>query len=970
MNNRTETGAHDESAPRQPARNAPAGPALPWSHRELWGLGALFLLALTLRLYRCGSRSFWIDEFQTYTDAMRIFDADFGRQTHFLFFYLVRASLALGYNEFTLRLPSLIFSSLAPPMIYLAGRRWFGDRRVAALAGLLTSVSLYQLYFASEARYYGVVTCLSALSMFLLHGLLTRPRTLGLLLFVLVNLCNYGIHPATAVFGAAQVVFWASHLLFTGRLRRLAGRLPRKPKLSWRLAAEATTVAATAAILWIGFSHLFGRYVWRLWERLQQIGDPSFPLTQGVEFSTTFFLAPIFRFALLQGHRLGLGPLSGGLFIAVFAVGLVAGLVRFRRHTAFILTAYGLTYISLFMLYATIPYASKYVIFLYPCFALTVATGLLTLGAAVLWPVRRIAAGRRVEWVAAALLLLLQAAQWRNYHSFLAYDVQPYRPALERIRSEQPEGGIFHAAQFWHGFDYYAPQYGFDEDHYVSGPVERDAVLRALRSGEPLWVCLGAHSDPARIQAMAPFFEKKADIPAFSAPRWGHTLYVNDGKNMLFPGAQTRLELRFGQENSTQAQRGVLSLEPVAPGRWEGGASLWAAGPLEGRLRIDGPAERLRSATARVRGAGADAELAFEKEDGSFVSALFPLEAGPVELRLALEGEGGPIEDPLWLSVFDEQGWMPAFLFSKEIAYSQNYSIVHENKDAYAVPRNGSLAYRIDVPRAGRFQFHLEAVHDKPLPVIVEAAVNGRPLGLLWFGKTDNQLGEQPFCGDLREGPNELRFSFLNDGPGVVDTPQLSDKNTDFILTGFRYTRLAPGEDGLSALVPSAGFIAPPSAQGKLSFGRPGPDARIGPPWVVKGDFSTEILDEGKTLKVAVPPRGPGCAVGTRLFPVQSDRLLCWRLRMRCEGLENHSANVQIVYFDEQQRMIGKEWLYPIGISGTTDWREFPCARYLWREKARFAGISLSVYPNATQRGRKPGTVWFSDFEFWPKARQ
>lgn len=69
-----------------------------------------------------------------------------------------------GISEFAVRLPSVLFSSLAVYFIYRICYKYF-DVKTAILASILFTFSNYQLYFAQEARVYPLFMLLSIVSM-------------------------------------------------------------------------------------------------------------------------------------------------------------------------------------------------------------------------------------------------------------------------------------------------------------------------------------------------------------------------------------------------------------------------------------------------------------------------------------------------------------------------------------------------------------------------------------------------------------------------------------------------------------------------------------------------------------------------------------------------------------------------------------------------------------------------------------
>jgi hypothetical protein len=129
---------------------------------------ALTVVAAVLRLYKLGEWSFWVDEMFTLRDSV-------GRGWRFhggtfpLSYMLTAVVVKLfGLNEWTARLTPAVFGILTPAMVYLLGRRAFGDVS-AAIAAMFVAVSPWHLYWSQMARFYSMTLFFSAASVLALH---------------------------------------------------------------------------------------------------------------------------------------------------------------------------------------------------------------------------------------------------------------------------------------------------------------------------------------------------------------------------------------------------------------------------------------------------------------------------------------------------------------------------------------------------------------------------------------------------------------------------------------------------------------------------------------------------------------------------------------------------------------------------------------------------------------------------------
>lgn len=126
------------------------------------------LLALALRLYQLAAQPLWLDEVITHNRALLPLPAlisDSLINKHFpSYFILVRAFDAPLIDEWTLRLPSAIFGSLAVLMVALIATE-VRSPRAGLAAGLLMALSPIDVQFSQEARSYALVSFLILLAL-------------------------------------------------------------------------------------------------------------------------------------------------------------------------------------------------------------------------------------------------------------------------------------------------------------------------------------------------------------------------------------------------------------------------------------------------------------------------------------------------------------------------------------------------------------------------------------------------------------------------------------------------------------------------------------------------------------------------------------------------------------------------------------------------------------------------------------
>ena len=130
----------------------------------------IFLLNVIIKIIYLNSRDIALDEpFTIYYSQQKIssiIDMLYGENNppfHFLFMhYWIKL---FGIGAFSVRFPSLIFSSVAAVYIYKTGKKFF-----SAVAGIAASfiftLSTMQIYFSHEARVYPLFVMLTAISLY------------------------------------------------------------------------------------------------------------------------------------------------------------------------------------------------------------------------------------------------------------------------------------------------------------------------------------------------------------------------------------------------------------------------------------------------------------------------------------------------------------------------------------------------------------------------------------------------------------------------------------------------------------------------------------------------------------------------------------------------------------------------------------------------------------------------------------
>lgn len=137
------------------------------------------LLGLALCLYQITTRSLWLDESATVAIASQhgsAFGAALSHDGGNMLAYYALLHVLIGWfgsGALVIRLPAAIAAAATVGLVGLLGLR-LADRRVAAVAGLLTAVSLSLVYWGQNARGYTPMIALVAASFLALLAILER----------------------------------------------------------------------------------------------------------------------------------------------------------------------------------------------------------------------------------------------------------------------------------------------------------------------------------------------------------------------------------------------------------------------------------------------------------------------------------------------------------------------------------------------------------------------------------------------------------------------------------------------------------------------------------------------------------------------------------------------------------------------------------------------------------------------------
>lgn len=225
------------------------------------GLLALILLGAVLRFYHIGSAAIWWDEGFSHRWAMLpiktvIQETSTEDYNPPLYYLMLNGWVRVfGDSEASMRTPSAICSILAIWLTYLVGRLLM-RHSVGMVAAACMAVSAYQVYYAQQARSYGLMLVCSLASMYFFIRLLRERNAAVTVGYLLTTAATLYAHVYGVFFLMAQclvvAVLWIRRentelTILRGVLIQLALGVLLIP---WLLFAMGRAAAADAAF-WI-----------------------------------------------------------------------------------------------------------------------------------------------------------------------------------------------------------------------------------------------------------------------------------------------------------------------------------------------------------------------------------------------------------------------------------------------------------------------------------------------------------------------------------------------------------------------------------------------------------------------------------------------------------------------------------------------------------------------------------------------
>ncbi len=404
----------------------------------------IILASYALRAFHLGFQSLWRDE----VDAMRFATQPLPQLLRMfvrpgengpLYFLLLRPWLSVaGRSEFALRYFSLLWSVLAVALLYVLARRWAG-RKAAALAALLLAVSPYQIWYGQEGKMYAMIT---ALVLFTFYSLTRAFEDGGLWWLAAWLSASVSLYVHTLAALVIPLALVLALIRWRDVKRHLVGAL-------------------------FCFGGMALPYLPLAWWHAKLLESPKFhPGFPFVPFHTMLEI-------LLNGYSGGiLGVLAKGMLFPPMVL-LLGGLLfyRDRKISASVAAWLLLPPLMVYLVSLRVPlFADRYLIWVEPAFALTLALGYL-------------AVERPNKAVAQVLLGMTLGASLIGIVQQTAPIKSDFRGAASFVRSRRQPGDlyIFLMPYVRYTYHYYDPAARpWRKSPYTNGGMSQEELGRHM----------------------------------------------------------------------------------------------------------------------------------------------------------------------------------------------------------------------------------------------------------------------------------------------------------------------------------------------------------------------------------------------------------------------------------------------------------------------------------------------------------
>ena len=457
----------------------------------------LTLIAFALRLYNLGRVSLWYDELLQLDIAQGRFSNILPQLVRHaampLDYFIAFGWVRLGRQEVWVRFPAVMFGTLAIPLMYVLGVRFF-NRRVGLMAATLMAGASFAVRYSQEARPYAILMTFTLLGFFGLWRAYER------------NQLRYWGLALAGFTGAVLSHYFALFLLFpVGLYVGLQQLYHLKDQRFWQHSARFGLLLLVVAGLLVWRGH--PDKIYSVGKRFAQDLSQPTTLTQPAEAKPNSGSGPPLEAAFFLEKVIGpLSSIENGWLLG-YQVILLLGLLSLlqwhaanhNRRAILLLMAWGMLpalLIYLFVLARGTFFASRYILFVLPAYLLLLTWGIEQIARVTQRLTRPIikSGGRRSVvggLVAGLLILLLFQTEQVERHAYQAQPAYEDWRAVGQLLQDNawPEDAVI-AVRAEPAMNWYYPTAAAPLDTYS----DSEAIWQAMETYTRRWFVLSSYS--------------------------------------------------------------------------------------------------------------------------------------------------------------------------------------------------------------------------------------------------------------------------------------------------------------------------------------------------------------------------------------------------------------------------------------------------------------------------------------------
>ena len=930
----------------------------------------LILVGILLRFVTLGRQGLWIDEMCTWNDSQSTLRHIYGTM-HSVVFILERLSRSIGWDhEYFLRLPSALGGLLGLIFIYPLALLLF-NRRTALFAIILLVFSPINIYYSQDSNYYGLMMGLSTASIYFLFLFINRYNPLWLVLYAVFSYVNYNVHPSNILLVVSQLAALGLFLIFSADMHRHYHRLFDKIIRNKAAFGFAVAVALTV-LLFVGYR--FVRFIYYM-----SIESYGTVLAENLELTPRFFMKLAMDYALaFQQYTLYIFVLTL-FFLLFFFGGLLAAWKKERYFTLFVLFSWTLPFIAIYIKKIGHFYHCRYTSFIVPGFLILAAYGLDRLGSLMekRWE------GRKVRVFLTAVFAIFALALIPNLFRYYTGEKQDWKGAVQYLRQhlktgEKVTSHLFcndSSLRFYYGYFHidptpiiklsgefrgsaYASLYRLkklcltEPGVYYATSYTRyeDAALWdwAKRYFEVAYFQPSLHPVEFNREGKEVILYKFKYTGSFVMPPYPFKTTVDE---LISPEKTFQRKILFDAESTYRMVFHVIDITDVAD------------------FRITAQSEDGRTISEVAQFGKA--------QDGDNLFALMKLSSGVWRVELSSGGKGargrgritGLTITPVVTGAYHREAEDTDLYHPTAWKRIETIS----NVRCFMLERDSYLYYdRIPFGQDGRFVFSLRAREDKPGPVLIEVAMDWHPKGFLIFDRGDDSWSVKTLLLDAPSGEHTVSLHYITP-PGEIEKlvsgkmPADPAQDTDARLDYFEIRPLSSGEQVPDMRFAIEGRLVPRVPALEAGYKDVQSPAKLANGWqldpALPFSFPADEPQHRDCIKITMPPGVPGLNMFSSIFPVRAGNFLYFSTWVKVERLDNHSANMRVVYLNRQNQAVGMHILNADGLTGATEWVRQVYFREVPRG-AEQAVVLFWVYGNSRKFSEGTGNLYFDRIRF------